>query len=75
MPLNMFKNIQNTSKTTWKFMGGEDVQVHMVEDMDFQMDSDSAGRGRRMGTVLISAMLAMASNPLVQRLGTTEVPF
>ena len=56
-------------------MGCKDVQVHMVEDMDFQMDSDSVGRGRRMGTVLISSMLAMASNPLVQRLGTTEVPF
>lgn len=69
-----FYYIGNKNKTPWKLLGSEDAQEHVVEEVGFQMDRNSAGWGRRTGTVLIS-ILAAVSTPLIWRLSTTEVQF
>lgn len=68
-----FYYIENKNKTPWKLLGSEHAQVHVVE-VGFQRDRNSAGWGRRTGTVLIS-ILAAVSTPLIWRLSTTEVRF
>lgn len=49
--------------------------MHMVEDIDFQINSDSVGLAGSMGTLFSSLSLAAVSTPRIWRLGTAQVQF